>query len=201
MPGRQLIVYDKRRSAIDQQQPYWFDAWGIDRNDPGQVVWRVEIRAGRDALTKLLAKKAIGRPCEAVEQHITPFLISAVEQIRYTQPTGHQANITRIPSHPLWHTVENALRDIPVMQAAALPEAKALGYLKERHLDMSLKLAFGNLINRLVLEGLTDADISDNFEHHARKRALDYLGTLDGERLDAKLQKARDRAEVFLTPS
>ena len=197
MPGRQVIVYDKRRAAIDQQHPYWFDAWGIERDDPGQRVWRVELRAGRDALTKLLAKQAIGRPFAAVEQHIRAFLIRASEQVRYTAPQGPQANISRVPPHLLWNTVQSALQDLPVLQAAALPEASVLEGIRRQRAEMAEKQAFGNLINQLVLEGLADADIADNFEDHAKKRALNYLGTLDGDRLRVKLEKARYRAEIL----
>ena len=34
MPGRQIIVYDKRAEVIEKRKPYWFDAWGINPKDP-----------------------------------------------------------------------------------------------------------------------------------------------------------------------
>jgi len=50
MPGRQVIVYDKRAEVIEKRRTYWFKAWGIDRNDPTLDVYRVEIRAAKRQL-------------------------------------------------------------------------------------------------------------------------------------------------------
>ena len=43
MPGRQVIVYDKRREAIEQRKLFWFKVWGIDRSDRSAEIWRVEL--------------------------------------------------------------------------------------------------------------------------------------------------------------
>ncbi|MBT3361353.1 MAG: hypothetical protein HN403_17155 [Rhodospirillales bacterium] len=47
MPGRQIIVYDKRREAIKKKNLFMFDLWDIDPKDKTKHVWRVEIRAGK----------------------------------------------------------------------------------------------------------------------------------------------------------
>lgn len=165
---------------------------------PRQLVWRVEIRAGRDTLTKLLAKKAIGRPYEAVEQQIRTFLTGAAEQVRYTAPAGYQANISRVASHPLWETVQSALTDLPVMQAPTPPEAAALECVRRQRLDMAEKLTFGNLINLLVLDGRSDTEIINDFARQAEKRARRYIESLDEDRRNAKIGKARDRSSLLL---
>jgi hypothetical protein len=198
MPGRQVIVYDKRRAAIDQQQPYWFDTWGTERDDPGQRVWRVELRAGREALTKLLAKRAIGRPVSSVEQHLRTFLIRASEQVRYTAPQGPQANISRVPPPPLWDTVQSALRDLSVLQAAALPEATVLEGIRRQRAEMAEKQTFGNFINLLVLNRCSDTEIRESFEERAKEHARRYISGLDWMRINAKIANARDRAKVLL---
>ena len=200
MPGRQVIVYDKRRAAIDQQQPYWFDAWGIDRTDPSQSVWRVEFRAGREGLIKLLAGKAIGRPYDAVEAYLRPFLLSAARQVRYTVPCTHQANISRLPLHPMWEAVEAALHHLPVAQTPSLPEEQALAILRQQRTDMAEKLTFGNLINLLVLQGQSETEIVENLTHHAQRCAGEYLGTIDRGDIGMKIRRARDRAEVLSVP-
>ncbi len=46
MPGRQVIVYDKRAEAIAKNKLHWFEQWGVDPRDPEIQVWRVEFRAG-----------------------------------------------------------------------------------------------------------------------------------------------------------
>ena len=199
MPGRQVIVYDKRRAAIDQQQPYWFDAWGIERDDPGQRVWRVELRAGRDALTKLLAKQAIGRPFAAVEQHIRTFLIGASGQVRYTAPQGLQANISRVPPHPLWKTVQGALQDLPVLQAAALPEARVIETIRLQRRDMAEKQAFGNLLNVGVLDGRSTEEIISRFPELAEEYARRYSAAKGASLLTAKVGEIQKR-QALLQP-
>ena len=50
MPGRQIIVYDKRREAIAKRKLFWFKVWNIERDDPAQKVARIEVRAGKKEL-------------------------------------------------------------------------------------------------------------------------------------------------------
>lgn len=50
MPGRQLIVYDKRREAIERRKRFWFERWGLDPTDRDVDVWRVEVRLGKKHL-------------------------------------------------------------------------------------------------------------------------------------------------------
>ena len=197
MPGRQVIVYDKRRAAIDQQQPYWFDAWDIDRNDPSQSVWRVEFRAGREALTKLLAGKAIGRPYDAVEAYLRPFLLSAARQVRYTISGGQQANISRLPLHPMWSAVDTALHNLTVAQPPSLPEEQALAVLRRQRIDMAEKLTFANLINLLVLQGHSDLGIADQFSQHAERCAGTFMDLADHGEIRRKVRRARDKAEML----
>lgn len=114
MPNRQVILYDKRREAIDKNNLHWFEVWKIDRHDPGARVWRAEIRAGRDALAKLMPF----RTYEAVEAHAKPFLVKAANDIRYLDGSADQSNVSRIPSHRIWQTVQATLADLQIKELA-----------------------------------------------------------------------------------
>ena len=50
MPGRQIIVYDKRAEAVAHRKLFWFKAWKIDPADATAEITRVEVRAGKKEL-------------------------------------------------------------------------------------------------------------------------------------------------------
>jgi hypothetical protein len=63
MPGRQVIVYDKRAEVIARHKPGWWEIWNAERlrvgqpplnqDDPTECrVWRVELRAGKHHLNE-----------------------------------------------------------------------------------------------------------------------------------------------------
>lgn len=106
MPGRQIIVYDKRAEVIERRKHYWFDAWGIDRNDATRTVHRVEVRAGKDHL----AANRI-RTLDDFEAHIGVILTKAVTAIRWVQCPSTDANVTRAPLHPVWEAVQANITD------------------------------------------------------------------------------------------
>ena len=123
MPNRQLIVYDKRRAAIDLHQPYWFEVWGIDKNDPGARVWRVEIRAGRDTLTKIMTKRSY----ESVGYELRAYLIKAVTDIRYVIDKDRHSNVSRTTIHPIWKTPLTAISELPARPKPQMPESSRSG--------------------------------------------------------------------------
>ena len=100
MPGRQVIVYDKRAEVIEKRKFYWFDVWGIDRHDRTRTVHRVEVRAGK---THLMANRV--RTPEDFEAHIGLVLTEAVEAIRWIKRPTTDRNVSRAPLHPLWEGV------------------------------------------------------------------------------------------------
>lgn len=196
MPNRQLIVYDKRRAAIDLNQPYWFDVWGLDRNDPGARVWRAEIRAGREALAKRLTKRSF----EAVEADQNDYLLTAVREIRYLAGKAAHLNVSRAPEHPFWIALTEALANLPPSPEPPLTEARVLQVLRLQRHEMAVKQAYGNLINALLLEGQLPEEIAARFSHYATEAAEAYARDLGPRVLQMKVDKAAAR-QRFLLPS
>ncbi len=189
MPNRQIIAYDKRRAAIDLKQPYWFDAWGVERSDPTQQVWRVELRAGRDAL----ARKLLRRRFDAVEACLRDFLITAVNEVRYLAgpPTG--TNVSREPDHPLWTSTRRHIEAMPLLPAPTLPEEHVLALIRQQRREMAVNQAFGNLINALLLEGHSFEAVFDSFPQHASTAAAQYAEAAGRRTLAEKVRKASGR--------
>tara|TARA_R110002074_G_scaffold395587_1_gene584138 strand:+ start:425 stop:1591 length:1167 start_codon:yes stop_codon:yes gene_type:complete len=170
MPNRQVILYDKRREAIDKNNLHWFEAWKVDRHDPSARIWRVEIRAGRDALAKLMPF----RTYEAIEAHAKPFLIKAASDIRYLDGSADQSNISRIPSHRIWQTVQETLDDLLTNTPPALLEPRALEIMRLQKQEMALMQGFGNLINYLILKGVSPDEVAAEFRPRIDRAAATY---------------------------
>jgi len=108
MPNRQVILYDKGQAAIDLKQPYWFKAWGLDRETMTGKVWRVEIRAGRGALEKGLTKRSF----DDVDAYLPTFVDKALSNIRYVETRDGLSNVSRAKTHPLWELAQNSAQTI-----------------------------------------------------------------------------------------
>lgn len=170
MPNRQVILYDKRREAIDKNNLHWFEVWKVDLHDPSARVWRVEIRAGRDALAKLMPF----RTYDAIEAHAKPFLIKAASDIRYLDADLNQSNVSRIPSHRIWQTVQATLENLSSNPPPALLEARALEILRLQRQAMALKQGMGNLLNYFLLRGVSPDEIVENFKSQIDQAAARY---------------------------
>lgn len=189
MPNRQVIVYDKRRAAIDLKTPYWFEAWGIDKDDPGARVWRVEIRAGKG----LFEKKLLKRPLSAIEAIFGDYLRDTAHQMRYVTTREDISNVTRAKLHPLWQALTEHLSELPESAEPALPEARALEILRRQRSDMAVKQAFGNLLNALVLNGMSPDDIAKNLPQHAEIFGTSYRNELGEKTLKKKAAETAER--------
>jgi hypothetical protein len=103
MPGRQIIVYDKRREAIEREKSFWFKSWGIAKDDPNAEVWRVEVRAGK----KELKSKYQIRRLEDFETGIGDLMVNALQEIRYLAHEQRDSNVSRQELHPLWSAAQS----------------------------------------------------------------------------------------------
>ena len=197
MPNRQVIVYDKRRAAIDLKQPYWFEAWGLDPKDPGNRVWRVEIRAGRDVLAKQLPIRRI----ENVNAMFKDYLNTAITDIRYVIGRAAQSNVTRAELHPIWETVHGAVARMETHAAPSLPEARVLAIMRAQRAEMAVKQGFGNLINRLVLDGIPPDEIARRFPEHAARMATGYARETGDANIHRKVRDVGDRLKFLIGPN
>lgn len=194
MPNRQVIVYDKRRAAIDLKTPYWFETWGIDKDDPGARVWRVEIRAGKG----VFEKKLIKRPLPAIEAIYGDYLRDTTQQVRCVNSRDGISNITRTTAHPLWQTLVEHLAELPDSYAPALPEARALEILRQQRSQMAIKQGMGNILNALILEGNSPHEITKNLSTHMKNTAEIYTADLGHALLHKKIDEILGRLSPLL---
>jgi hypothetical protein len=154
MPGRQIIVYDKRREAIERQKLFWFPVWGIARSDTNSQIWRVEVRAGK----KELKDRWNLRQYADVTAAIGDLCLQALHDVRYTADVQSDTNVTRQRLHALW---EAALvvcgYKLAEFRSGLLP-GQIVEIERELAADRYSALTIGNAIGYGVARGLSDEE-------------------------------------------
>ena len=139
MPGKQIIVYDKRREAIEKRKPAWFEIWGIDPKDITQTVHRIEIRLGKNELVK-----SDIRTIDDLRNRVNIFMTRAVHVVRYVKPT-HDKNISRWPNHPLWDHVQRHVKDHLLRNTHEVDIARVKHVIRAQKALESQKQIIGNM--------------------------------------------------------
>ena len=194
MPGRQIIIYDKRREAIVKQKPFWFSIWDIDKDDPGAMVWRVEVRAGK---TELKERWNI-RTFDDVEASIGDVITHALSDVRYLDDDQTDSNITRQRLHPLWQSAQQAAERSLVDYRSGLTPGQLREIMREQALRQYKQLMTGNAIGYAVALGLDGEQILEEFPELARQ-AMTANSDEDIARRMKAIGRARERL-TFLAP-
>ncbi len=197
MPGRQIIVYDKTQAAKAQQTPYWFPAWGLEPDNPSHRVWRVEIRAGRNGWKSLLGTTG-QRTYETIEALLQPFMIRALEEIRYVTNRANVSNVTRATNHPLWDAAQRAVANLPHNPKPPLKPRYVIELMRKKRSAMALAQGFGNLNNYFILQGHTPKEIGKNYTSLTADSAKAYVEEIGKDHHIKKLDNISERQAVFL---
>jgi len=149
MPGRQVIIYDKKAQALAKRKKWWFDVWGYPegyfRANPTVTVTRVEIRAGKTELAKYGIKSQ-----KDLENHIGNVLQKIAEQIRYVVSNDTDTNISRQPLHPLSEWVQMHLKcKLEPMTSRIQPET-VLNAIRAQKLREYESQIVGNMVGLAI---------------------------------------------------
>ena len=189
-PGRQIIVYDKRRETIEKQKYFWFDTWRVDRNDPSLEVWRVEVRAGK----KELKDKYQIRRFSDFEDGIGDVIVNALQVVRYIAGMQQDSNITRQQLHPLWIAAQSvAGANLTDLQSGLTPD-QIVEIERSLAIDRYSDLCVGNAIGLGVSMNLNNKEIIKELPNLATGYIENKIKS-DGERIAKSIQRARDRLQ------
>lgn len=187
-PGRQIIVYDKKREAIARQKHFWFKAWDVDQHDQSVNVWRVEIRAGK----KALKERWQIRQLEDVDASIGDVCLHALSDVRYLADQQSDSNVTRQELHPLWIATQGAVTERLAEFRSGLLPGQIIEIERELAQERYVKLVTSNAIGLGVALGLKDdailADLSVIVSDNV-KAAVDA----DEGRISKSIKRARER--------
>ena len=154
-PGRQIIVYDKRREAIEKQKLFWFKAWDVDRYDPNLEVWRVEVRAGK----REIKDKYQIRRFKDFEAGIGDVTVRALQDVRYLADRQGDSNVTRQEVHPLWISAQTVSVTKLIEYRSGLTPDQFIEIERDRAKELYSKLIIGNAIGYGVSVGLNNEEI------------------------------------------
>lgn len=189
MPGRQIIVYDKRREVIAKRKPFWFTVWGVEPADRNASIFRIEVRAGK----KELKEGWNIRTFADVETVGGDAIRHALEEVRYLAADQSDSNVTRQWLDPLWQAmigeVERGLFDF----RSGILSSK----IKEVEREMAIKtyaaLTLGNLAGLAVAKGLYDDEIEAGYLYDAlRELVFGAINDRDGK-FHRSVARARER--------
>lgn len=184
MPGRQVIIYDKRRQVIKKRKTYWFDAWNVNPDDRSFDIYRVELRAGKKHLKDQWQISTL----EDLDNSIGDVFHMAAEKVRYLDDVQWDSNVSRQALHPLWtHVQETAIRAME-HQRSGLTEGQLKQFYRDQKIDMYKKSMIAHAAGLSVALGLNHEDATDHLPEIAGDTLSDYIrNDRDG------LREKRDR--------
>lgn len=130
MPGRQVIVYDKREEVLKRRKHEWPLIWNANLKTAGlppldltdrdaSQVWRVELRLGKDALRNRRDIRGWG----SLHEHLQKEMDQLVQDVTLHVPSG-DSNRSRWPLHPLWSSARDTVAtQLFTHEARVSPEA------------------------------------------------------------------------------
>jgi hypothetical protein len=198
MPGRQVIIYDKRREVIDKNKPLWWDIWNanlereglplLDPKDASQSrVWRIEIRAGK----KQLKDRWQVRTWADLDALFGDIVAEAFQKVRYCAPHPTDTNRARWPNAPIWDLAQaEAQGDLDDMRSHVDPD-KVKYVHRQEHIRLMMAQVIGNTTTLAALEGVQESDLPDYVTGLADRMAMALSD--DPERASMKLEAARAR--------
>lgn len=187
-PGRQIIVYNKRREAIEKQKSFWFKAWGKDRHEPNLEVWRIEVRAGK----KELKDKYQIRTFNDFEAGIGDVMVYAMDKVKYLDDRQSDSNVSRQALHPLWTKAQAVSAENLCQFQSGLTPDQIVQITREQAINQYLNLCIGNSIGLGVASEMSDDEIRERLP---TKIADQMQKTLehDETRINKSIRRTRER--------
>lgn len=167
MPGRQVIIYDKREEVIAKRKHEWAAIWGRSMNGPTaspldlanratSQVWRVELRVGKRHL-----KDAWDVNSWASLYQMLPCIYEKMlDDISYCMPTSDK-NRSRWPNHPIWMTVRDTVASDLFDHIPRLAPEEYIEIKRQQKLNELEAQATGLIISMGGIEGILDSSFSE----------------------------------------
>ncbi|WP_439515610.1 hypothetical protein [Oceanibaculum nanhaiense] len=201
MPGKQIIVYDKRADVIAKNKREWWEIWNagrrnvgkaeLDRHDrDGAQIWRVELRAGKHHLKVFWGIRSFAD----LDNKLGDLYRRMHETMRYTLPRP-DTHRSRWPVHPLWRMAGEAMAgDLAEMTSNAEPQ-RVKEIKRKAHAELLQRQIQGTQASLAVIEGYVSRDYLDFLAVSHDQAAVDARENPDD--LEEKMAKAR-RRYVFM---
>jgi len=148
MPDRQATLYNKNNEIIASGKQYWWDLWGLDKNNFDGAIWRVEVRAGKGELDQWNLKRFKG-----FEEKAGDVMISILKAIRYTEPLNDDKNRSRWPMHPIWEASIEAAKTALTPYCCGASRGKIITDCRQEIINRYRKIFVGLSIGYTAAQG------------------------------------------------
>ena len=154
MPGRQLIIYDKTAELSGATKTILHEAWRLPP-DTSARVWRVEVRAGKEALRHPWRIRHL----PDLEAKLRDLLLSILRTIRYVEK-GADSNVSRRPLDPIWRLVmEHAQIATLIVPVGKIEPGRVEDLDRAQKLKQHENMIVGNAAGIAALMGLSDSAV------------------------------------------
>jgi len=106
-PNKQVIIYDKRKEVIAEKKHYWWDYWGLDKDNKENRVWRIELRAYKRHLKETWDI----RTWQDLEHKIGDVYLDMIQATRMVIPDS-ATRIENAKLHPFWAAMNEIVKDV-----------------------------------------------------------------------------------------
>ncbi|TFL15948.1 hypothetical protein [Jannaschia formosa] len=183
MPGRQVILYDKREEVLTKRKVEWPLVWNARRRQLGQPdldfsdadssrVWRVEVRAGKHHLKKHWGVTGWGD----LHTSLPHMLETTRDVVRYCAPSP-DSNRSRWPIHELWSVAQTELLDRLALRPPCIDPVTIRHETALDKIEVLTSQCTGILIGIAALKGVeashfqtflaeTTTRVSNNVQYH-----------------------------------
>lgn len=167
MPGRQVIIYDKREEAMQKHKHEWPLIWqeavtrlGLPPLDMKQretsQVWRVELRLGKSALRD----RSNIRGWASFYEELEGQMVRLSNDVSLHLPTP-DTNRSRWPLHPLWIMAQQVVANGIFAHDVEVPyEAVQAADLAQKQQEF-MTLVTSHLVTLAYLDGLKEPDMRE----------------------------------------
>lgn len=167
MPGRQVIIYDKRAEVIAKHKVGWWEIWdaaraqnaapALVRDDPtNSRIWRIELRAGKHHLKE----RWNVRHWRDLDNRFGDIATQTLDAIRHARPSL-DSNRSRWPESDLWQLVRRETEsDLFEMRLFADPD-RIKRVQAEAHDQLLARQMAGLLVSRAALRHIKAGALSE----------------------------------------
>lgn len=192
MPGRQVIIYDKRREVIDRKKTYWWDIWGVPKKTQ---VWRVEVRAGK----RELKDKWNVTTLDDLEGNLPEIVGSMLADIRLHEEDQADTNVTRQALHPMWMAVMSEAQRPFAEDVVAPDPVPIILETQDQMKDRFLGLVNGLTASLSVVTGAMDGELPDDLGERLTASINAYVKANKSKFIDSQ-RRARRRLKFAVDP-
>lgn len=170
MPGRQVIVYDKREEVLQKHKHEWPLIWqeaatrlelsslDMTQRDSSQI-WRVELRLGKTALRN----RTNIRGWVSFYEELEAEMVRLSHDVSLHVPNA-DTNRSRWPLHRLWVTAKDVVeKGLFSNSVEVAPEFVHAADLRQKQFEF-LNLVAAHSVTLAYLEGVSQADVPEFLE-------------------------------------